>query len=95
MANKKNGNKMITERLLWFAFALLFFLVTTGGGYLVTALGHAQRSVYQLESQNETNKVQWSKISMMREDYWKSQVSQAYRNGCMETSIEFIQRGFR
>ena len=92
MGNEKNGNKVIRERSLWLAFAVLFLIVSSGGGYMVSALADAKRSVYQLESQNETNKIQWAKIGMMREDYWKSQVSQAYKNGCMETAIKNLER---
>ncbi len=81
------------ERAIWLAFAVLFFIVTSISGYVITGLETAKDSVHRLEDQNETNKVQWQKISLMREDYWKAQVKQAYRNGCMETAIKYLNKG--
>ncbi len=83
------------ERALWLAFAFLFFAVSASSSYIYNGLRSAEQNVSRLESQNKTNKVQWQKISMMREDYWKAQVAQAYKNGCMETAIKYISKGVK
>ncbi len=87
------AKSIFTERALWLAFAVLFFFLSTAMTYVWNGLQTAQQSVDRLESQSKTNKVQWEKISLMREDYWKAQVAQAYRNGCMETAIKYINKG--
>lgn len=44
------------------------------------------------KQEKKANEIQWKKISLMREDYWKGQVKQAYKNGCMETAIKNLER---
>ncbi len=89
MADGKNEtNKMFKERALWIGAVLILMAL----GYVITGLETAKMNLHELKSNQKADKIQWRKISLMREDYWKSQVKQAYKNGCMETAIKYLGR---
>jgi hypothetical protein len=93
MTKDKDKNKLLKERALWVGSAFVFLILSSVLGYVVSGLETAKMNLHELKGNQEADKVQWAKISLMREDYWKSQVAQAYKNGCMETAIKFLEKG--
>ncbi len=84
------AKSIFTERTLWLAFATLFLIVSTALAYIWNGLQIANESVHKLEDENKTNQIQWLKISMNTNNHWKSEVAQAYKNGCTDTAIKFL-----
>lgn len=85
-------NKQLKERLLWLAFAVLFLIVSSVSGYVITGLEQAKHSVHRLESENETNKVQWRKISQQNEKHWTDKDRQSYINGNVEGRLKCLEK---
>ncbi len=81
-------SKIFKERALWIGSVLILMAL----GYVITGLETAKMNLSDLKNNQAADKIQWAKISMMREDYWKSQVKQAYKNGCMETAINYLRK---
>ncbi len=88
-------SKIFKERALWLVSAFAFLVLSMGLAYVVSGLETAKLNLHELKSNQEADKIQWAKISLMREDYWKSQVAQAYKNGCMETAIKYLGKGIK
>ena len=83
--------KMTEKKITWVE-------ATTNQATRIVLLLAVGAIIYLFEQANNSkqavkaNEIQWKKISIIREDYWKAQVAQAYKNGCMETAIKYLGR---
>jgi len=86
-------NKFVRERVLWLVSAFAFLILSSVLGYVVSSLEAAKLSLHELKSNQEADKIQWRKISSLRDDLTEHKIKQAEINGYNRAWIEILRMG--